>query len=621
MALSLTREKNTLWQPNGYRYLITIFGLDRRNPMAPFELAAGFCDAQVKWIHGVVGRIALPLHPEWEITALRNEVVGFQVLLSAREDFVLVTDEANWLHKTGFVPRIRIGHTIQGLPERCIEVFPVGYVEGDDRRLYAEYFEPGGYAEVPAHRPQPVYFRIRVPKELAPGRYSGIVRIFSQYGFEDEQQVWEGKITLNISALVLPDPKEWSFHLDLWQHCTAIARYHHVQLWSDAHFELIEGYYASIAQIGQKAVSIIATEMPWSGQMGYRDQNDPAYLFEHAVISVRKSPDSAWHYDYGKLDRQLGLAEKYGIDREIEVFGLLNIWVDPDFGFGKVAPDAPDAIRVRYVDEATGRFEYMRTAEEISGFIQSLHQHFMALGVLGKVRICADEPADLALFTERLKFVQAAAPGFRYKVAINHFEFMQGAPEEVIDYVPVLPLACKDPAITAQRTAEVHSRGGKMLWYVCCWPPFPNTFVHSPLVEARLHGWLSYFLKLDGFLRWAFCLWPSDPWKKVSWRSPEWKAGDMYFVLPGNNGKPVETLRYEGLRSAVQDYELLKMAERDLSEPESTSVFQHAFECIIKADQVNGLSDPLHGQPEDFYSLNPVDYQSARAILIKALES
>jgi len=188
-------------------------------------------------------------------------------------------------------------------------------------------------------------------------------------------------------------------------------------------------------------VTVIAAEMPWSGQRCFRDRAYPSYLFEHAVVDVARDEAGQLHLDYRKMDRLL----------------------------------------------------------------------------------------DLAAFNARLAFVEAAAPGFKYSVAINHFEFVEGAPPEVVDAVPVLPLACQDPELTAALTGRLHARGGRMLWYVCCWPPIPNTFIHSPLVEGQLHGWLTYYLKLDGFLRWNFCLWPAEPWKRVSWRAPVPSA-----ILPGS---------------------------------------------------------------------------------------
>jgi hypothetical protein len=301
------------------------------------------------------------------------------------------------------------------------------------------------------------------------------------------------------------------------------------------------------------------------------------------------------------------------------VFGLLNVWVDPEFGFGRVAPDAPDAIRVRCYDERSGAITYLRTAAELSQFVGALHDHLGELGLLERVRIAADEPAHIDAFRASLAFLKAAAPGFKYKAYINHYEFLEEAPPEVVDAVPVLPMACRDPQLTAALSARLRERGGRLLWYVCCWPPIPNTFLHSPLVEGELHGWLTYFLGLDGFERWAFCLWPADPWRRVSWRAPGWSAGDMYFVLPGPDGAPVETLRYEALRTAVQDYELLKTVERSLPAAQARALCAEAFARILRAPSVADFAAVATARAEDLYSLDPADYQAARGLLLQGL--
>jgi hypothetical protein len=556
---------------------------------------------------------------EITVVGARREVVGAQVRLYAEQDYVLTLDHTNWLHPLGFQPRVRIEVRFPTLPEDAIEVYAVGYVEGDDRRQWMEYLDRGGYAEVPAHRPQAVYVRVRVPEHLSAGIYKGQVTAFAQVGFEDEKLSWQGTIHLQVADVTLPRVRDWSYYLDLWQHNTAIARYHRVPLWSDAHFGLIDRYYASLAQLGQKAVTIIAAEMPWSGQRCFRDRTYPSALYEHAIVNVTRDPSGQLGYDFRNLDRLLGLAAKHGMDDEIEVLGLLTIWTDEAFGFGKVAPDAPDAIRVRCTDQHTGTITYLRTARELGAFIRALHDHLAGKGLLDRVRIAADEPSDLDAFNERLAFVQDAAPGFKYKVAINHYEFLEEAPPEVLDAVPVLPLACRDPALTAQLADTLHARGGRLFWYVCCWPPIPNTFLHSPLVEGRLHGWLTAYLKLDGFLRWAFCLWPADPWQRVSWRAPHWNAGDMYFVLPGRDGAPVETLRYEALRVAAQDYELLRMVERTLPAEQAQAVLADAFALILRPDAMSGLADVASTQAEALYSLDPQDYQAAHRLLLEAL--
>ena len=255
--------------------------------------------------------------------------------------------------------------------------------KGDDRRQWMEYLDRSGYAEAPAYRPQAVYVRIRIPANLPAGVHEGRVTAYTQLGFEDEKLYWQGVIRLQVAGVTLPDVRDWSYHLDLWQHNTSIARYHHVPLWSDAHFCLIDRYLASLAQLGQKAVTVIAAEIPWSGQRCFRDRTYPSYLYEHAIVDVTRDSMGQLAFGYQKLDRLLDLAAKHGVDREIEVLGLLNIWTDDEFGFGKVALDAPDAIRVRCYDQRTGAIVYSAHSRGAQGFYSGLARPPVGKGSFG----------------------------------------------------------------------------------------------------------------------------------------------------------------------------------------------------------------------------------------------
>jgi hypothetical protein len=93
----------------------------------------------------------------------------------------------------------------------------------------------------------------------------------------------------------------------------------------------------------------------------------------------------------------------------------------------------------------------------------------------------------------------------------------------------------------------------------------------------------------------------------------------MFFVLPGKDGAPVETLRYEALRAAAQDYELLRLAERTLPPDRAQTVLAEAFALILCADATSGLAEVAEAAPEDLYSLDPQDYQAARRLLLESI--
>ena len=90
-------------------------------------------------------------------------------------------------------------------------------------------------------------------------------------------------------------------------------------------------------------------------------------------------------------------------------------------------------------------------------------------------------------------------------------------------------------------------------------------------------------------------------------------------MLPGRDGYPVETLRYEALRTAVQDYELLKLTERTLPPDEAEALFTEAFSHILRAESIRDFVNIPTAKAETLFSLDPMNYQAARRLLLTAM--
>lgn len=590
------------------------------------------------------------------LVVARNEVAGVQLHLRSNDAFQAAVDTANWLLPGGHAPRARVDAVVAFVPPQLrVELFVVGTVEDENGHCVFEALSRTGSSVVVAHH-QLVYVRLRVGStNVRPGAYEIPVRVFTQQpGLTDEQLAWSSCVRVRVAPVALPPPHAFRFHLDLWQHFSSIARAHHAPLWSDRHFALIDHYLCPLAELGQKCISVVATEMPWVGQQCYLETANVSALYEHAVLHVYEtipaehSREERLKIDFQHFDRLLTLAKKHHMDAEIEVFGLLSVWRDPEHGFGGpvaaaanpssrhrhrkrnvVSPDAQanttdetvDAWRIRCVNRDTGAVRYLRRVAEIEQFLTLFHSHCVVLGVADRVRVCADEPRDVRVFNAQLQFLHRLAPRFRIKLALNDLAFFHVTPPQVVDYVPLLPLVCADVDATRRMKAHVRDeRGGRFCWYVCCHPPFPNQFVSSPLVEGELVGYVTFFLELDGFLRWNYCLWPVRPWETLQWRTPMWPVGDMYFVLPGLDGFPVETLRFEALRFAVQAYELLQLAQDALTPVALAQLKDEVAQLIWRTtDFAHFCQCDTDTRASDLYSLDPMDFQRARARIIDTL--
>lgn len=541
--------------------------------------------------------------------ACRGDWGVLQLLLKSDEDFYLNVGKRPNFSPKGPLTNIRVECTVDGLP---VKIFPVGFIEDDDRVYKADLLLHDEVIFVEKDKIQPVWIEVMIPKDTPPGNYTGRVKIYTQCMFEDEELIKVFDFNILVKDVELPEPKNFRFYLDLWQHPSNIARKHEVHLWSDEHFRVLEGYINSLADLGQKAITVIASEIPWSGQRCYRVKNYPSDLFEYSMIRVERD-GFGYHYDFSVVERYIDLCMKYGIDKEIEVFGLMNIWLDPEYGYTGIAEDYPDGIRIRYYDRNDGAFKYIRNGEEIKAYIKALEKFFIEKDLIDRVRIVADEPGDIERYKRSLETIREVAPGFRFKSAINHSEFIEEFKNIISDFVPVLPGVCEKWETLKELKSKVT---GRILWYVCCWPPYPNTFISSPLVESRLIGILTAFMGLDGFLRWNYTVWPEDPRNRISYRFPHWKAGDTNFVYPGKDGRPILTLRYKNLKRGIEDYELLMMFKEKYGE----KTLESLWDKILKTRDIREFHISSGKSPNELYSLDSRDYYGFRSALLEALE-
>ena len=541
--------------------------------------------------------------------ACRGDWGVLQLLLKSDEDFYLNVGKRPNFSPKGPLTNIRVECTVDGLP---VKIFPVGFIEDDDRVYKADLLLHDEVIFVEKDKIQPVWIEVMIPKDTPPGNYTGRVKIYTQCMFEDEELIKVFDFNILVKDVELPEPKNFRFYLDLWQHPSNIARKHEVHLWSDEHFKVLEGYVNSLADLGQKAITVMASEIPWSGQRCYRVKNYPSDLFEYSMIRVERD-GFGYHYDFSVVERYIDLCMKYGIDKEIEVFGLMNIWLDPEYGYTGIAEDYPDGIRIRYYDRNDGAFKYIRNGEEIKAYIKALEKFFVEKDLIDRVRIVADEPGDIERYKRSLETIREVAPGFRFKSAINHSEFIEEFKNIISDFVPILPGVCEKWETLKELKSKVT---GRILWYVCCWPPYPNTFISSPLVESRLIGILTAFMGLDGFLRWNYTVWPEDPRNRISYRFPHWKAGDTNFVYPGKDGRPILTLRYKNLKRGIEDYELLMMFKEKYGE----KTLESLWDKILKTRDIREFHISSGKSPNELYSLDGRDYYGFRSALLEALE-
>lgn len=402
---------------------------------------------------------------------------------------------------------------------------------------------------------RPVWLTIDIPSDAVAGNYKGKLNLYAERKFVEDFE-----IEVEVVNQLLPEPSEWVYHLDLWQHPSAVARVHNLELWSDAHFEKMRPIMKMLADAGQKVITATLNKDPWNHQSfdAYAD-----------MIIWTKNEDQSWSFDYTVFDKWVEFMMDLGVTDMINCYSLLT-WNN------QVHYNDMEKKELVTLELKAQSDEY---AEFWTVFLKDFTRHLKAKGWLEITNIAMDErsPADMQA---ALKVLETAAPELGISLADNHKSYKQYPGIKDIS-VGANSVVDKEDIIT--RRAE----GLNTTWYVCCADPFANMFTFSAPAEAVYAGWHTVAADLDGMLRWAYNSWVENPLTDSRYKT--WPAGDTYMVYPDARS----SIRFERLIEGFQDAEKIRILRKQYSD-ENTS------ESLAK---LNELEEAI----KYFYTLEPSD--------------
>ena len=385
---------------------------------------------------------------------------------------------------------------------------------------------------------RPVWVSVYVPQDAAAGKYKATVTV-SHDGFGKVKLPME----LEVVDHVLPSPDKWSYHLDLWQHPTSVARTQGLELWSDAHFEALKPVMKRLADAGQKVVTATLNKDPWNHQ---------CYDAYEPMIKWTKHKDGSWSFDYAVFDRWVQLMLDLGINREINCYSMV-----------------PWNCELEYFDEAEGK---MVTVKAEPGkpifpkiwepFLKDFKKHLEAKGWLAITNIAMDERSPEAM-RAAADVLMKCAPEMGFALADNHKSYKK------FTMMRDVCVAMHHSRVSQEDIDMRREKGHYTTFYVCCSPMYPNTFTSSQPFEAEMLGWYNIACDYDGMLRWAYNSWAADP--QYDSRYGNWMSGDTYFVYPYNRS----SIRFERLIDGIENAEKIRQLRREgVQMPEVDAVLE-----------------------------------------------
>ena len=379
--------------------------------------------------------------------------------------------------------------------------------------------------DIKANTTQPVWVSVKVPREnIIKGIYRGTVTVK-----EDGKVLAELPLTVTVKNHVLPAPKDWAFHLDLWQNPYAVSRYYNVEPFSKEHFDLMRPIMKRYADAGGKVITTSIMHKPWNGQTF-----DP---FESMVTWMKKA-DGTWWFDYTVFDKWVEFMMSLGIKKEINCYSMV-----------------PWRLSFQYFDQASNQFKYFTGKPGEPAYeefwirmLKSFAQHLKEKGWFEITHIAMDE-RGLKDMLATIEVVRKADPDFKLSLAGSHHKELL---EPLNDYCVTMAETFSPEEIAVRR-----AKGMTTTYYTCCAEARPNTFTFSPPAEAEYLGWFAAKAGVDGYLRWALNSWVEKPLHDS--RFTNWAAGDTYILYPDGR----TSIRFERLIEGIQAYEKIRILRNE----------------------------------------------------------
>ena len=378
------------------------------------------------------------------------------------------------------------------------------------------------------HSVRPVWVTVDIPSDARPGRYSSAIVVTAK---------GVGKTILPLEVEVidqtLPEYTQWSYHLDLWQHPSAVARALNLEMWSDEHFEALKQQMKLLAEAGQKVITTTLNRDPWGSQT-FDDYED--------MIIWTKDKKGNWSFDYTVFDRYVEMMMELGIKKQINCYSMLP-WNNRLNWY-----ENNELFKVSSINPKSERYEEMWSA-----FLQDFVKHLKEKGWLEITNIATDErsPEEMEIVVNLIK---KYAPELGFAMADNKASYRR------IPNVRDCCVAQRQGYLTHEEINERRAKGYVTTFYVCCSTYFPNSFTYSQPWESELLSWHAISKDYDGQLRWAYNSWPARPEYDSRFRTMA--SGDTYQVYPYAR----TSMRFERLRDGIEAYEKIKILRKKYSD-------------------------------------------------------
>lgn len=387
-----------------------------------------------------------------------------------------------------------------------------------------------------------LWISVKIPEDCPAGEQFITVSFLNAEGC-----VAEERFSIIVHDVVLP-PQKLLF--TQWFHCDCIADVHHVPVFSEEHWTLIEKYMKLASDHGMNTILTPVITPPLDTRVGSERKTVQ-------LVDIEKN-ENGYKFDFSRLKRFINMARSCGI-LNFEISHFFTQWG---------AAHAPKVIaRVNGEERRIFGWETDASSEEYATFLRllipALIDELVSYGVLeNQIWFhISDEPNldHLEAYRAAANIVLPLFGNCHHIDALSKFEFYKEG-------------LLKTPVVATHAFDRFYSQGVTGFWcYYCCYQAekVSNRFFAMPSSRNRIIGVQMYKYNIPGFLQWGYNYYYSrlsesviDPYC-VTDGGAAFPSGDTFSVYP-NGDDVAPSLRQKVFANALEDMRLLELLEKKI---------------------------------------------------------
>lgn len=434
-----------------------------------------------------------------------------------------------------------------------------------------------------ANEASAIWVEVQLPVDIDAGEYPiEIILTITHPGQKADDKKVQTKTTMTLDVINEIMPVHKTLYTQ-WFHADCIANVHNVEIYSEAHWALIDRYMALAKDVG---INMLLTPVITPPLDTARGEARPCVQ----LVKIKKQCEK-YEFDFSLLKRWFALCKKNGIE---------NYEISHLFSQGGLKYSPNIMIEENGVQAYMFGWHVSAQEEKYKDFLLQFIPALIAFLKEENVKDncwfhISDEPAleHLDAYKYAYDIIKPLIDGCRTFDALSDYAFVKTG----LVQTPVTALDHIDPFL--ENTVE-HQWG-----YYCCAQNYlvSNKYLSMPSYRNRILGLQMYKYNLEGFLQWGFNFYSTvSSLKKinpyVTSSGDRWvPSGDAFCAYPVSDGA-IPSLRAIVFRDALYDVEICRTLEK-----------------YIGRDKVIALIDNEAG-----YSITFTEYPRNSAYILNLIE-